>query len=309
MVLIMSGSAHPTLAAAVASELHLPLVAVDLLQFPDAEVVRIEESVRGGDLYIVQPTPPPSERHLFELLLLADASHRAGAARITAVVPFLGYSRQDRRAAAQRVAVGARVVADMLGTGNIDRIVTVDLHQPSVEGFFSIPVEHLEAYQLHLEAIREYRENAVVVAPDLGASKLADRFARDLDLPFAVVHKERLSGVAVAASRVTGDVSGRTPIIVDDMITTGGTVRAAVGALLAAGALPHPVVAATHGIVSDEAPEVLAGLELRRLLLTDSVPLNQSLPNLRVVGLAGLLAEAIRRLSEGRSLADFRSQR
>jgi ribose-phosphate pyrophosphokinase len=309
MVTLMTGGAHPALAAAVAAALAAPLVEVELAQYPDAEVVRIKDSVRAADLYIIQPTPPPSERHLFELLLLADAAKRAGAARITAVVPFLGYSRQDRRAGADRTAIGARVVADILGASQVDRVVTVDLHQPAVEGFFSFPVEHLEAYSLHLEALRDLRENSVVVAPDLGASKLADRFARDLDVPFAVVHKTRLSGVAVVATHVTGDVQGRRPIVVDDMITTGGTVRAALEAAMAAGALGEAVVAITHGILSEDAPSVLRPLPIASLLITDSVPLDAGLPRLRVVPLAGMLAEAIRRLSEGRSLAEFRSRR
>ena len=309
MVTLMAGRAHPALAAGIAEALGTTLAEVELAQDPDAEVVRIKTSVRGADLYIVQPTPPPSERHLFELLLLADAARRAGAARITAVMPFLGYSRQDRRAGAERTAIGARVVADMLGAGQVDRLVTVDLHQPAVEGFFSIPVEHLEAYSLQLEALREFRENSVVVAPDLGASKLADRFARDLEVPFAVVHKTRLSGVTVVAGQVTGEVAGRRPIVVDDMITTGGTVRAALEAVGAAGATGEAVVCVTHGILSEEAPSVLRGLAIAALLITDSVPLDATLKRLRVVPLAGMLAEAIRRLSEGRSLAEFRSHR
>ena len=226
MITLIGGSAHPRLAAAVAAQLHIDLAEVDVAAYPDARVVRLHTSVQGADVFILQSMPAPSEVHLFELLLLADAARRAGARRITAVVPFLGYSRQDRRAAGERTAIGARVMADAISP-RVDRVVTVDLHQPAVEGFFAVPVDHLESYPVLLAALAETPRNSVVVAPDLGAAKLADRVANALDLPFAVVHKSRTSGVDVAATRVTGDVAGRRPIVVDDMITTGSTVHAA----------------------------------------------------------------------------------
>ena len=310
MVGLIAGGAHPALANRISSLLGLELLPVQLSRYPDAEVVRIDASVRGSDIYIVQPTPPPPEGFLVELLLIADAVVRAGAARVTAVVPYLGYSRQDRRAAGDRTAVGARVVANILGSGSIDRLVTVDLHQPAVEGFFAMPVEHLEAFPSLLQALGDVPRDSVVVAPDLGAAKLADRFAAELKLPVAVVHKTRLTGIDVVATRVTGDVSGLRPIIVDDMITTGGTVRAAVEALRSAGAAGAGIAAVTHGILSPEAPETLARLGLSRLIATDSVPMPaESLANFESVPLAPMLAEAIQRMHDGRSLAPLRSHR
>jgi len=310
MVALISGGAHPALAGAIAQRLGIELTPVRLSHYPDAEVVRLEASVRGADLYLIQPTPPPPEAHLMELLLLADAASRAGAARITAVVPYLGYSRQDRRAGGERTAVGARVVANMLDSGAIDRIVTVDLHQPAVEGFFSTPVEHLEAFPLLLEALGSVPADSVVVAPDLGAAKLADRFASALKLPMAAVHKTRLTGVEVVATDITGDVRGLRPVIVDDMITTGSTVRAAVSALREAGAAGTVTVAATHGIFSADAPSLLSGLGIERLLVTDSVPLESSgVAHMEGVPLATMLADVIRGLHDGHSLEAYRSKR
>jgi len=309
MVALVSGGAHPLLAHAIAAQLGVDPVPVTLSRYPDAEVVNVEASVRGADVYIIQPTPPPPEGHLVELLLIADAAARAGAGRITAVTPYLGYSRQDRRANGARTAVGARVIADLLSSGRLDRLLTVDLHQPAVEGFFAIPVEHLEAFDTLLARLGPIEQQSVVVAPDLGAAKLADRFAAALKLPMAAVHKTRLSGLDVVATRVTGDVRGLRPIIVDDMITTGSTVRAALEALAAAGAAGGAIVAVTHAVFSAGAPAMLAQLGLHRLLATDSVPIDPvTAPNVEAVSLAPLLADAIRRMHEGRSLAGLRSR-
>lgn len=310
MLAVIAGGAHPLLAEQIAALLGVALVPVTLSHYPDAEVVRIDASVRGADVYLVQPTPPPPEGPLVELLLLADAARRAGAARVTAVVPYLGYSRQDRRAAGERTAVGARVVANLLDSGGIDRLVTVDLHQPAVEGFFDMPVEHLEAFPLLLRALGEVAPQSAIVAPDLGAARLADRFAAALHLPMVVVHKTRLTGVDVVATRVTGEVRGLQPIVVDDMITTGSTVRAALVAVAEAGAVGPATVAVTHGIFSPDAPATLAAARPGRLLVTDSVPLpGPGIDRLETVALAPLLADAIQRMHDGRSLADLRSRR
>ena len=310
MLHLIAGGGHPQMAQAIARELGVELTPVTLARYPDAELVRIDGSIRNGDIYIVQPTPPSPEPHLIELLLIADAARRAGAARICAVTPYVGYSRQDRRAAGDRTAVGGRVVANMVDSGGFDRFVTVDLHQPAMEGFFSTPVEHIEAFGPLLEALREASPRGTVVAPDVGAAKLADRFAEALSLPMAVVHKTRLSGTEVVATRVTGDVAGRTPIIVDDMITTGGTVRAAVEAVTSAGAHGPVTVAVTHGIFSAEAPARLAGLGIERLIATDTVPItSDGIPGLQVVSIAPMLAETIRRLHDGSSIAHLRSKR
>jgi len=306
-VQLFAGGAHPHLAQAVADVLGIQLGARIIERFADDEAhVQLCESTRGRDVYIVQPTSLPVDRHLFELLLLSDAAHRAGAARITAVVPYLGYARQDRRVGG-RDAVAARVVGDMLDASAVERLVVVDAHTPAVEGFFTLPVEPLSAVPLLAKAVRPYvGKDAVLVAPDLGAAKLVERYASLLQAPVAIVHKTRISGSEVRVTRVTGDVAHRAPVIVDDMITTGGTIEAAVNALLAAGCVPEVTVVASHGLFVGPALERLRSLPIRRILVTDSMPLpNAPAFPLETVRIAPLLAEAIRRLHADESLADL----
>jgi ribose-phosphate pyrophosphokinase len=223
------------------------------------------------------------------------------------VVPYLGYARQDRRVTG-REPVGARLVADLIATSGFDRVVAIDVHSPSIEGFFSLPMERLTAVPLLAEALRRSRvdSNGVVVAPDLGAARLADRYSRLLDLPVAIVHKTRVSGREVAVRGVSGDVQGRQPLIVDDMISTGGTIEAASRALAAAGSLPVAAVAATHALLVGDAVERLAAIGARRIIVTDSLPVPPSprLP-LEIVPVGPLLARTISHLHEGRSLADL----
>jgi ribose-phosphate pyrophosphokinase len=223
--IIVAGSGNITLADSIAERLGSAVCRSVLNRFPDSELhVEIEDTVRGGDVYIVQPTGPPVDPHLMELLFLADACRRAGAARITAVVPYFGYARQDRRATG-REAIGGRLVADMLRVAGIERIVTVDLHTASLEGFFSIPLEHLSAVSLLANAIEQSTAGrSVIVAPDLGAVKLAERYGELFRRPIAIAHKTRISGDEVKVHRIIGDVAGRAPLIVDDMISTGATM-------------------------------------------------------------------------------------
>jgi ribose-phosphate pyrophosphokinase len=294
---ILSGTANGPLAGAVASALGTVARQRDIARFPDGELgISIHESLRGDDVYIVQPASPPVNEHLMELLLLADACRRDGAARITAVMPYAGYARQDRRSG--RSALGGRLVADLLAAAGVDGVVAVDVHTPAIEGFFAAPVEHLSAVPLLAEHVRTaLPRDSVIVAPDLGAAKLAERYARILDLPVAFVHKRRITATEVAVHQVTGDVAGRAPFIVDDMISTGATIEAAANAVLAAGARPEIIVAATHGLLVGRAVEWLRGLGLRRLVVTDSVALPASVPlPLEVVRLDRLLAEAVARL-------------
>lgn len=303
---VLAGTANQALAERVAAELGLSLGEREAFPFPDGEQhVEIGGSVRGHDVYLIQPTSPAAETHLFQLLLLADACRRAGAARLTAVMPYVAYARQDRRGSG-REPVGARVVAELLATGGLHRVVAVDLHSPALEGMFTVPLEHLSAVSLLVAALRPLPDSAVVVAPDLGATKLADRYARQLDLPVVLVHKRRLSGERVSVRGVTGDVRGRIPLVVDDMITTGGTIEAAITALLEAGCHQDIVVAATHGLFVGEAVRRLAALPIRDIVVTDSVASSEA-DGLRVrrVSLAPLLADAIRRLHEDRSLGDL----
>lgn len=303
---LLAGTANQPLADAVGAALGVPLGAREASAFPDGELhVEIGTSVRGHDVYLLQPTHPIAETHLFQLLLLADACRRAGAARLTAVMPYLAYARQDRRGGG-REPVGARVVADMLTQGGIHRVVAVDLHSPALEGVFTVPVEHLTAVPLIAAALPPLGDRGVIVAPDLGAAKLAERYARLLGLPMALVHKRRVTGEQVTVRAVTGDVRGRSPLVVDDMITTGGTLEAAIGALLTAGSNPDVVVAASHGLFVGPALRRLAELPIRQAVVSDSVAASADEgPRVRRVGLAPLLAEAIRRLHHDRSLGDL----
>jgi ribose-phosphate pyrophosphokinase len=304
---LLSGSANRPLAEAIAQQLEMPLGNATVERFPDREAhVKLEESVRGRDVYLLQPTSPPADEHLIELLLLADASWRAGARRLIAVVPYFGYARQDRRAEG-REPVGARVVADLLQLGRFDRLVVVDPHSRPLEGFFSIPVESVTAVPTLATAVRGFLPSeSVVVAPDLGAAKLADAYAAALDLPVAVIHKSRLSGEAVSVRGIMGDVRSKAPLVIDDMITTGGTIEAAIETLLAHDCRPEITVAATHGVFVSGAAARLARLPIRRGWVTDSVlPGSELPPHFEVVSIRGLLAGAIRRLREDLSLSSL----
>jgi ribose-phosphate pyrophosphokinase len=305
---IFAGSASVSLADAVAAELDVRTGSRELQVFPDGEMqVELQESVRGEDVYLVQPTSPPGEKHLLELLLLGDAAHRAGAARLTAVIPYFGYARQDRRASG-REAVGARLVAGLLESGGLfERVVAVDLHTAAIEGFFGIPLEHLSAMPMLVESIRPHAgTDAVVVAPDMGAAELAGRYAESLELPVAIVHKARLGGSEVSAGSITGEVRGRMPIIVDDIIDTGGTTKAAVDAVLEAGCEPQVTAVASHGLFVGSAEEDLSDTPVERFIVTDSVPPPEGLGlPLEVVSLAPLLASAIDRLHNDRSLDEL----
>jgi ribose-phosphate pyrophosphokinase len=311
-MILLTGTANPALARDVAARLRVPLAACLLERFPDGELhVEVRESVRGESVFLLQPTSPPVEQHLFELLLLADACRRAGASRIVALLPYFGYARQDRRSAG-RDPIAARLVSDLLSAARVDEVVVLDLHSRAAEGFFSVPAEHLSAVPRLAAAIGSSIERAttVLVAPDLGAVKLADEYSRLLDLPVATVHKVRLSGRDVKVQQLVGDVRDRVPIIVDDMISTGGTVAAAVRAILAAGARPDVTVVATHGVFADLAVERLRDVPVGRLVTTDSVGSRTALPlPVEVVSIAPLLAEAIGRIDQQRSLGDLVSHR
>jgi ribose-phosphate pyrophosphokinase len=305
--LIFSGSANLALARSTSVLLGLSLGERTCRRFPDGELhVVIEESVRGRPVYLIQPTSPPADAHLMELLLLADACRRAGACHLTAIIPYFGYARQDRRATG-REPISARLVADLIETAGVERVIAVDLHSPALEGAFPIPLEHLSAVTALAQAVEpRVAAHGVVVSPDLGAIKLAERYGRFLGLPVVLVHKVRISGEAVTVKGIAGEVKERPVIIVDDMISTGATIQAAADAVLAAGCLPDITVIATHGLLVGAARERFRDIPLSRMFVTDSVEQSNDWPfPVEVLGLAPLLAEAIRRLEEGRSLGDL----
>ncbi|MFZ2177180.1 MAG: ribose-phosphate diphosphokinase [Rhodococcus sp. (in: high G+C Gram-positive bacteria)] len=302
---IVSGTANRPLADAIANTLRLGLAGCTVERFPDGELRPTVESVRGADVYVVQPTAPPVNERIVELLLLLDACRRAGAARVTAVVPYFGYARQDRRDRAGQ-AVGARVIADALAAGGADRLVVVDPHTTALEAMCDFPVEMLTAVPvLAAMLMQTTAEGTVVVAPDLGAVKLAEHYASRLHASVAVVRKHRESGSVVHAEELVGDVRERPAIVIDDMISTGSTIETAVRLLLDQGAAPGIVVAATHGPLIEAATGRLRDLHLRRLVVTDTVAQQDTAPPVHVCSLAPLLGEAIARLHGDQALDDL----
>jgi ribose-phosphate pyrophosphokinase len=307
---LISGDAPAGLGAAVAQELGVTAVERTIERFPDGELhVQLHEELRDDDAYIVQSTGPPSHENLTELLLLADAAYRTGAARITAIVPYLAYARQDRRTAPGQ-PVGLRVVADLLRASHVDRLVVVDPHTQALESIVSVPVETISAIPLLCDALQEQpTDDAVLVAPDLGAAKLVHRYASILGLDVAIVRKTRVSGDEVRSHEIIGAVSGRRPIVVDDMIATGGTVVAAIEAVRDSGADGPATVVTSHGLLVGGAVRALRDLEVAGVHLTDSVTVDAPGLALHVSGLAPRLAEVVRRLSDGRSLGELAAYR
>lgn len=293
---IVAGSASGPLAAAVATAMGTELVDSELDRFPDGELRPCLDGVRDDDVYVVQSTGPPVNDHVVELLLLLDACRRAGAGRVNAVVPYFGYARQDRRRRPGD-ALGAPVLAGALEGAGAERLLVVDPHTVALEAMFRIPVEMLSAVPLIADALApSLPDESVLVAPDLGAVKLAERFAARLSRPVAVVRKSRLTGATVEATELIGDVAGRRPVIVDDMISTGATIEAAVEVLLAHGAASDIAVVATHGLLVGGAVQRLAGLPIQQLVVTDTVAPGDAagLPR-QVLSVAGLMAGAIAR--------------
>jgi ribose-phosphate pyrophosphokinase len=304
---IVSGTAHRALAEAVAGLLGLQLSPCLIDRFPDGELRPQLACLRGADVYVIAPTAPAVNEHVVELLLLLDACRRCDAARITAVMPYFGYARQDRRSRTGE-PVGARVVSDALVTAGAQRLVVVDPHTLALEAMCTVPVEMLTAVPTLVTALASsVSPGAVVVAPDRGAIRLAEHYATLLDTSVAVVRKTRKSPTQVRAEELTGDVGGRAVIIVDDMITTGATIEAAARALLDHGARPEMIVAATHSLLIDPAAERLAALPLSAVFVTDSVAQQETTPALpvQVHSIAPLLADAVGRLHRDQALDDL----
>jgi ribose-phosphate pyrophosphokinase len=272
-IVILPGPASAQLGTDVAGLLQVPQVHYSCRRFPDGEAqVELHERIRDSHVCLIQSTGPPVDQHLIELLLLADACKRAGAQRITCVIPYFGYARQDRRG--DRQSLGARVAADLVSSAGFDRLVIIDAHTPALEGFLAPPVEPLSAVPLLAAAARPHvDDDSVVVSPDLGAVKRAREFARRLGLPTAYVQKVRVSGHEVEAQSVFGEVRNRKPVIVDDMLSTGATIEAAIKLLRDAGAAEPATVVVTHPLLVGDARATLSRLPIARLIATDTVPL------------------------------------
>jgi ribose-phosphate pyrophosphokinase len=295
--MLFCGTANPVLGRSVANALGVRLGRTQIERFPDGEVsVRLEESVRRKEVFILQSTSPPVDEHLIELLCLADAARRAAADRVTAVIPYFGYARADRRNQ-RREPITARMVGDVLQAAGIDHVVTIDLHTPQIEGFFRIPVDSLTAMPVLADAVRaRLGEHAVVAAPDAGRADLAARYAERLGLPLVIVHKHRETSARTHVTRIVGDVERRQCLIIDDMISTGSTLAATIDALLEAGAAPGLYVAATHALLLPGARKLLERETVAELVITDTVAARgdtRDWRGLRVVSTAPLIAAAL----------------
>lgn len=303
-MVVFGGTANPDLTAAITRELEVEPGACAVERFPDGELtVRLLESVRDREVYLVQPTCPPVNDHLVELLAFVDACRRSAAARITAVIPYFGYARSDKRVG-RREPITAGMVATLLEAVGVTHVLTLDLHTPQIEGFFRIPVDTVSGVRVLAEALRaDLPEDAVIVSPDAGRVRLATEYAHLLDRPLAVVHKERTGGATTRVTHLVGEVRDRPCIVIDDMISTGGTLVETLAALRDAGARPESRVAATHGLLLDGAARRLAGSGAREILVTDSVPVPDPAPPLRRVSIAPLLARAIRQFAADGSLS------
>ena len=296
---IFCGNASRTLAGAVARAVGVRLGAARVERFPDGEVsLDIRESVRDKDVFIIQSTAPPVNDHLMELLAFADGCRRASAARIIAIVPYFGYARSDKRHG-RREPIGARLVADLLQTCGIDHIITIDLHAPQIEGFFHVPVDSLSAVYALSDAVKPVLPPAtLVVSPDVGRLAMATLYAERLKTSVVLLHKTRETGTETRVTHLVGDVRGRACLVVDDMISTGGTILEAVERLLQEGAQPGIFIAATHGLLLASARAKLSSESVAGIFVTDSVeePVERW-PAVHTVSVAPLIAETIRRIT------------
>ncbi|MGV9412690.1 ribose-phosphate diphosphokinase [Nocardia sp. NPDC003693] len=307
-LMLFSGRAHPELAEAVAKELNVHVTPQTARDFANGETfVRFEESVRGSDAFVLQSFPAPLNQWVMEHLIMIDALKRGSAKRITSVLPFYPYARQDKKHRG-REPISARLIADLLKTAGVDRIITIDLHTDQIQGFFDGPVDHMHAQVQLAEHIRNNYDlsNITVVSPDAGRVKVAEKWANSLaDAPMAFIHKTRdpLVPNQTVSNRVVGEVEGRTCILIDDMIDTGGTIAGAVKVLKAAGA-GDVVIAATHGILSDPAAERLANCGAKEVVVTNTLPIDEDkkFPTLTVLSIAPLLAQTIREVFENGSV-------
>jgi len=296
-LMVFSGRSHTELAAAIAEKLGVELGDVQLSTFPNDETYcRYLESIRGADVFIVQTGAPPVDKNLMELVLMIQAAKLASAKRITAVIPWFPYSRQDRKAK-PREPISARMVADMLQLAGVDRVLTMDLHAGQIQGFFTIPVDHMTALQLFATHFRDLGltgDGVVAVAPDAGRAKHAVRFAEMIEASFAIMHKMRVATDHVEMTEVTGRVRDKIAIVGDDVSTTGSTLVAGARALKEHGASEVNVFV-THALFSDQALELIADSEIDRVVVTDSVPIDprKRPENMTVLSVSGLLAEAI----------------
>lgn len=303
---IITGTAHPALVQAICDYLGQPLGDATVSTFPDGETfVKVNENIRGRDVFIVQPTCPPTNQNLMELLILVDAARRASSARITAVIPFFGYARQDRKDQ-PRVPITAKLVANLLVAAGVNRVLTMDLHAQQLQGFFDIPVDHLYALPVMIQYLRDLNlGDLVVVSPDVGGVKMASAYAQALGAGLAIVVKRRKTSTEIEPVAVIGDVRDRNVIIVDDLTETAGTLCGAAEILRAEGARDI-FAGVSHAVLTDLAVERLRNSKIKELITTDSVPVPVSEESrVKVLSVARLLGEGIRRIHDDESVSSL----
>ncbi len=305
---VFSGNSNLPLAREICGHLTVPLSKAEVKTFSDGEImVEIGENVRGRDVFVVQSTCQPSNHNLMELLVMVDALKRASAARITAVIPYFGYARQDRKVA-PRTPITSKLIADLITTAGTQRVLCVDLHAGQIQGFFNIPVDHLYAAPVVLDDIKSrFNEEVVVVSPDAGGTERARAFAKRLNAGLAIIDKRRSGPNVSEVMHIIGEVKNKTCVIVDDMIDTAGTLCQAASALKKHGA-GDVYATATHPVLSGPALERINGSELKEVLITNTIPTEQKAqqcPRLRVISVAQLLAEAIRRIHGDESVSSL----
>lgn len=306
-LMVFNGNANPALADAIAKNIGVPLGRASISKFSDGEVsVELNENVRGKDVFVIQPTCAPTNDSIMEVLLMSDALHRASANRITAVIPYFGYARQDRRVRSARVAISAKVVADMIGAVGVNRVLTVDLHAEQIQGFFSIPVDNVYGSPVLTDDIeRQNYSNLTVVSPDVGGVVRARAVAKQINADLAIIDKRRPTANEAQIMHIIGDVKGKSCLIVDDMVDTAGTLCKAADALKDHGAT-KVVAYCTHPVLSGPAIQNIEGSNLDSLVVTDTIPLNEkakSCKSIRQLSMAKLLAESIRRVSNEESIS------
>jgi ribose-phosphate pyrophosphokinase len=299
---LFSGRASSDLSSRIAEHFGLPLGDVNVTVFSDGEFQpSFEETVRGQDVFIIQSTMPPTE-NIFELLLLIDAARRASARKIIAVIPYFGFARQDRKDK-PRVAIGAKLIANMLIAAGVDRVMTMDLHADQIQGFFEVPVDHLYASTLFLKEINKLDNgNLVIAAPDVGGAKRANSYAKNLNCGLALCHKNRKRANEIAEMTVIGDVLGKDVIIIDDMCDTAGTLTTAADLLMEKGALSVRAFC-THAVLSGPAFERINNSRLTEIIVTDTIPLAKTSPKIRVISVADLFADVIKKLVNNESIS------
>jgi ribose-phosphate pyrophosphokinase len=305
---VFTGTAHPALGEAIARSLGVPLGRAHLARFSDGEIwFQIQDNVRGADVFVVQPTGPPVNENLMELLVMLDAFKRSSSSRVTAVIPYYGYARQDRKDK-PRVPITAKLVADLLSSAGNNRVLTMDLHSAQIQGFFNTPVDHLFAAPVIIDYVSRLKlPRLTVVSPDAGGVERARAYAKRLEATLAIVDKRRESPNVAEIHHVVGEVAGRTALVVDDMVDTGGTLAKVAQALTEAGAL-EVLASASHAVLSGQAMQRIEESPLSKLIVTDSIPLSDEKrrsPKIVVLSIAELMGKAIRNIHEEASVTSL----